>query len=202
MSASQDKPLSIFIDGREVKVAPGTNLIDAAASVGIEIPHYCYHPKLSVAGNCRMCLVEMGLPLRDRSTGQAVLDESGQPKVGWMPRPAIACATNVTEGLHVRTDSQLVKECREGVMEFLLINHPLDCPICDQAGECRLQEFATEYGRGFSRFVENKNVKPKRTRLGPRVMLDDERCILCSRCIRFCQEVAKDDVLEIGRAHV
>jgi NADH dehydrogenase/NADH:ubiquinone oxidoreductase subunit G len=89
----------------------------------------------------------------------------------------------------------MVKECREGVMEFLLINHPLDCPICDQAGECKLQEQSTGYGRGYSRFIEQKNVKPKRTLLGPRVMLDDERCILCSRCIRFSKEIAKDDVL-------
>ena len=97
--------------------------------------------------------------------------------------------------MHVKTESETVLGCREGVMEFLLVNHPLDCSICDQAGECRLQEFATDYGRGYSRFVERKNVKPKRTRLGPRVTLDDERCILCSRCIRFCQEVPKDDVL-------
>jgi NADH-quinone oxidoreductase subunit G len=97
--------------------------------------------------------------------------------------------------MHIRTNTPLVKDCREGVMEFLLVNHPLDCPICDQAGECSLQEFATGYGRGYSRFVEQKNVKPKRTQLGPRVTLDDERCILCSRCIRFCKEVPKDDVL-------
>jgi len=97
--------------------------------------------------------------------------------------------------LHVRTNTPLVKDCREGVMEFLLINHPLDCPICDQAGECKLQEQSTGYGRGYSRFIEQKNVKPKRTQLGPRVTLDDERCILCSRCIRFCKEIVKDDVL-------
>jgi NADH-quinone oxidoreductase subunit G len=112
-----------------------------------------------------------------------------------MPRPAIACATQAAPNMHIKTDSQMVKDCRNGVMEFLLVNHPLDCPICDQAGECRLQEFATDYGRGYSRFIEEKNVKPKRTRLGPRVTLDDERCILCSRCIRFMQEVPEDDVL-------
>ncbi|HWA85932.1 MAG TPA: molybdopterin-dependent oxidoreductase, partial [Opitutus sp.] len=107
----------------------------------------------------------------------------------------IGCGTNASPGLHIRTTSPLVKDCREGVMEFLLINHPLDCPICDQAGECKLQEQATGSGRGYSRYIEPKNVKPKRTQLGPRVTLDDERCILCSRCIRFCKEVAKDDVL-------
>ena len=142
-----------------------------------------------------MCLVEMGTPMRDRATGDPILEEDGSPKIGWVPKPVIGCATNVSSGMHLRTESDLVSECREGIMEFLLVNHPLDCPICDQAGECRLQEFATDYGRGYSRYIERKNVKPKRTRLGPRVTLDDERCILCSRCIRFSQEVAKDDVL-------
>ncbi len=188
--------VTVNIDGRDLAVPKGTNVIEAARRLGIEIPHYCYHPKLSIVGNCRMCLIEMGLPAVDPATKQPLVDAAtGRPKVNWMPRPQIGCATNAVAGLHVRTNSPLVKECREGVTEFLLINHPLDCPICDQAGECKLQEFSTEYGRGYSRFVENKNVKPKRTQLGPRVMLDDERCILCSRCIRFCKEVAKDDVL-------
>src|SRR5213075_212263 len=110
-------------------------------------------------------------------------------------RPQIGCATNASPGLHIRTNTPQIKDCREGVMEFLLINHPLDCPICDQAGECKLQEQAMGYGRGYSRFIEQKNVKPKRTQLGPRVTLDDERCILCSRCIRFCKEIVSDDVL-------
>jgi NADH-quinone oxidoreductase subunit G len=192
---SEQDLIKVHIDDKEVLVPKGTNIIEAAARLGIEIPHYCYHPKLSVVGNCRMCLVEMGMPMKDRATGEPVLDEKGQPKIGWMPRPAIACATTATPGLQIRTNTPLVQDCRNGVMEFLLINHPLDCPICDQAGECRLQEFAIDYGRGYSRFIEQKVVKPKRTVLGPRVILDDERCILCSRCIRFCQEVAKDDVL-------
>lgn len=191
----KDNLISVFVDGQEVRVEPGTNMVEAAARVGREVPHYCYHPKLSVVGNCRMCLVEMGLPGRDRTTGQPMLDADGKPVIQWMPKPAIACATTASPGLHIRTDSPAVKECREGVMEFLLVNHPLDCPICDQAGECRLQEFATDYGRGFSRFIEQKNVKPKRTRIGPRVMLDDERCILCSRCIRFCDEIIGESIL-------
>jgi NADH-quinone oxidoreductase subunit G len=132
----------------------------------------------------------------DPATKTPILDPAtGRPKINWSPRPTIACATNASPGLHIRTTTPLVKDCREGVMEFLLVNHPLDCPICDQAGECKLQEQATGYGRGYSRYIEPKNVKPKHTQLGPRVTLDDERCILCSRCIRFCQEVAKDDVL-------
>jgi NADH-quinone oxidoreductase subunit G len=143
-----------------------------------------------------MCLIEMGLPAVDPATKAPVMDPAtGKQKVNWIPRPQIGCATNATAGLHVRTQTAQVKDCREGVMEFLLINHPLDCPICDQAGECKLQEQSTGYGRGYSRFIEQKNVKPKRTQLGPRVMLDDERCILCSRCVRFSTEIAKDDVL-------
>ena len=195
ISTKKTKTVTIVLDGEEVEVPAGINLVDAAALFKKEIPHYCYHPQLSVAGNCRMCLIEMGTPMRDRGTGEAILNEDGSPKIGWIPKPVIGCATTVSPGMHVKTISEKVTDCREGIMEFLLVNHPLDCPICDQAGECRLQEFATDYGRGYSRYVERKNVKPKRTRLGPRVTLDDERCILCSRCIRFSQEVAKDDVL-------
>ncbi|MGC6424783.1 MAG: 2Fe-2S iron-sulfur cluster-binding protein [Lentimonas sp.] len=189
--------VTINIDGQDVDVPKGTNIIEAVKMVGKgkEVPHYCYHPKLSIAGNCRMCMVEMGMPMRDRATGEAILDENGVQKIGWMPKPTIGCATNAAPGMHIRTASEMVKESRNGVTEFLLINHPLDCPICDQAGECRLQEFSAEHGRGYSRFIEDKNVKPKRTKLGPRVTLDDERCILCSRCIRFSKEIADDDVL-------
>lgn len=190
-----DGLISVFVDDKEVRCKPGTNLVDLVASVGEEIPHYCYHPKLSVSGNCRMCLIELGMPGRDRNTGEPMLNEDGTPKIMFFPNPAIACGTKAGPGMHIRTKSEMVKKCREGVMEFLLINHPLDCPICDQAGECKLQEFSTDYGKGYSRFVEQKVVKPKRTVLGPRVMLDDERCVLCSRCIRFSKEVANDDVL-------
>jgi NADH-quinone oxidoreductase subunit G len=191
-----DKPIiSIFIDGNEVKVPAGTNIIEAAKAAGVEIPHYCYHRNLSVAGNCRMCLIEMGMEMKDRATGQVVLDESGKPKIQWLPRAQIACATNAAPGQHFKTNSPLVKDSRNAVLEFLLLNHPLDCPICDQAGECKLQEYAADYGRGVSRFTEEKNHKPKQTRLGPRVTLDDERCILCGRCVRFSREVARDDCL-------
>jgi NADH-quinone oxidoreductase subunit G len=188
--------ITVHVDGREIAVPKGTNMIEAARMAGVDVPHYCYHPKLSVAGNCRMCLVETGQAAVDPATKAPIMDPvTGKQRINWAPRPAIACATNACPGLHVRTTSPLVKECREGVMEFLLINHPLDCPICDQAGECKLQEQATGYGRGYSRYIEPKNVKPKHTALGPRVTLDDERCILCSRCIRFCREVVRDDVL-------
>jgi NADH-quinone oxidoreductase subunit G len=188
--------VTVNIDGKDVAVPKGTNVIEAALRLGIDVPHYCYHSKLTIAGNCRMCLVEMGTPAVDPATKAPVLDPAtGRQKINWVPRPTIACATNASAGLHIRTTTPMVKDCQAGVMEFLLINHPLDCPICDQAGECKLQEQSTGYGRGYSRYIEKKNVKPKRTTLGPRVTLDDERCILCSRCVRFCKEIAKDDVL-------
>jgi NADH-quinone oxidoreductase subunit G len=158
------------------------------------VPRYCYHKELSSPGNCRMCLIEMGFP-RLGPDRKPELGADGKPIINWMSRPQICCAQDVAEGIAVRTDSPLVKECQRGVMEFLLINHPLDCPICDQAGECRLQEFSVDYGTSQSRFLENKVKKPKAVQVGPRVTLDDERCILCSRCIRFCQEIANDDVL-------
>ncbi|WP_414663572.1 molybdopterin-dependent oxidoreductase [Horticoccus sp. 23ND18S-11] len=188
--------ITVNVDGKEIAVPKGTNAIEAARLVGVDVPYYCYHPKLSVVGNCRMCLIEMGMPAVDPATKAPIMDPAtGKQKINWIPRPQIGCATNASPGLHIRTNTPQIKDCREGVMEFLLINHPLDCPICDQAGECKLQEQSTGYGRGYSRYIEQKNVKPKRTQLGPRVMLDDERCILCSRCIRFCKEIVKDDVL-------
>jgi NADH-quinone oxidoreductase subunit G len=193
MSASAEL-LNVQIDGVWHQFPKGTRVIEACAKAGKFVPHYCYHPKLSSPGNCRMCLIEMGMPKlgpdRKPETG-----EDGKPVINWIPRPQISCAQDIAEGMGVRTDSPLVRECRNGVMEFLLINHPLDCPICDQAGECQLQEFSVQYGTGGSRFLEEKVKKPKRVELGPRVTLDDERCILCSRCIRFMKEVAKDDVL-------
>ncbi len=171
-------------------------MIEALRQAAVDVPHYCYHPKLSSPGNCRMCLVETGMPARP-APGQTEVekDEHGFAKILWSPRAAIACANTISEGIGIRTESKLVQECRKGVMEFLLINHPLDCPICDQAGECGLQEFSVEHGRGESRFQENKVKKPKNRQIGPRIVLDDERCIMCSRCIRFTSEIADDPVL-------
>jgi NADH-quinone oxidoreductase subunit G len=185
---------NVQIDGVWHQFAKGTRVIEACAQVGAYVPRYCYHKKLSSPGNCRMCLIEMGMP-RMGPDRKPELGADGKPVINWMPRPQISCAQDVAEGMGVRTNSQLAQECRKGVMEFLLINHPLDCPICDQAGECELQEFSVEYGAADSRFLENKVKKPKNVELGPRVTLDDERCILCSRCIRFCNEIANDDVL-------
>ena len=163
----------ITIDGKQYDVDPKQTIIEAARDQGIHVPHFCWHPKLSVAGNCRICLVE----------------------VEKFPKLAIACATPVAEGMVVRTTSEKVINAREAVMEFLLINHPLDCPICDEAGECKLQDYAYKYSVGVSRFEFEKVRKPKRVELGPNVMLDTERCIMCSRCIRFCDEVAKEPQL-------
>jgi len=159
----------LTIDGQEVEAQPGATVLQTVLSQGRVVPHYCYHPGLSIAGNCRMCLVE----------------------VEKAPKLVIGCATVVTEGMVVRTESEPVKKARAAMMEFFLLNHPLDCPICDQAGECKLQDYAVEHGRGYSRSVEPRPAFNKAVDIGPHVMLDQERCIQCSRCIRFCDEVTR-----------
>jgi NADH-quinone oxidoreductase subunit G len=186
--------INVQIDGAWRQFPKGTKLIEACMQSGSFVPHYCYHPALSAPGNCRMCLLEVGGPKMDANR-QPLLGPDGRPEIAWSPKPQISCALEVTEGMAARTNSPLVEDCRKGVMEFLLINHPLDCPICDKAGECRLQEFAVEFGHGGSNFLEEKVKKPKRQDIGKHIVLDDERCILCSRCVRFMQEVAHDDVL-------
>jgi len=191
-SASVPKTMPDPITGRPIP----TTMIQACAIAKVDVPHYCYHPKLPVAGNCRMCLVEFGTPAigPDR---KPVMNPDGAPKIIKSPRPAIACATPIAPGMEIYTATPAVKQMREGVLEFLLINHPLDCPICDQAGECKLQEYSVEYGQAQSRFVETKVHKPKTVDLGPRIVLDAERCILCTRCIRFTRDLAGDDALGI-----
>jgi NADH-quinone oxidoreductase subunit G len=193
--AAANGRVNVQIDGVWHQFPKGTRMIEACRKVGTIVPHYCYHPKLTAPGNCRMCLVQMGMPPRSAPGQEPQRDENGYEPIGWMPRPVIACANTVSENMGIRSSGELVEKCREGVMEFLLINHPLDCPICDQAGECRLQEHSVEHGRGVSRFVDMKVKKPKNVDIGPRIRLDDERCIMCSRCIRFMDEVAGDPVL-------
>jgi NADH-quinone oxidoreductase subunit G len=193
--AAEKGMVNVQIDGVWHQFPKGTRMIEACRSVKKDVPYYCYHPKLTVPGNCRMCLVQMGMPARPAPGQELSYDENGYQPIGWMPRPAISCANTVAENMGIRTSGELVEKCREGVMEFLLINHPLDCPICDQAGECRLQEQSVGFGRGVSRFVDMKVKKPKNVDIGPRIRLDDERCIMCSRCIRFMDEVAGDPVL-------
>jgi NADH-quinone oxidoreductase subunit G len=190
-----DTPLvNVQVDGVWMQFPKGLNAVEVARRVGKFIPHYCYHPKLSIAGNCRMCLIEVGSPKMDADR-KMVMAADNHPEVAWMQRPQIGCATQVSDGMGIRTESPLIDECRKGVMEFLLINHPLDCPICDQAGECKLQEYSVQYGNEGSRFIEEKVKKPKRVDIGERIVLDDERCIMCSRCIRFSKEMVHDDVL-------
>ena len=196
--------IKVKVDGRELEVpkltpdwqgkpAP-TTMLQACEIARQEVPHYCYHPKLPIAGNCRMCLVEFGTQALGPDR-KPVFNPDGTPKITKSPRPAIACATPVSPGMEIYTQTPGVKQMREGVLEFLLINHPLDCPICDEAGECKLQEYSVDYGQSASRFVEAKVHKPKVVDLGPRIVLDAERCILCSRCIRFTRDIAGDDAL-------
>jgi NADH-quinone oxidoreductase subunit G len=175
MSAPPRK-VTVTIDGRTVEVEEGLPLIEAAARVGVDIPRFCYHPHLSVAGNCRMCAVEV-------------------EKARGLP---ISCATPCTEGLVARTDTEAVKKHRAAVMEFLLVNHPIDCPICDQAGECWLQIYYMEHDRRDSRLGVEKVHYDKRIPVGPRVVLDQERCVECTRCIRFCDEVTKTGELRMA----
>lgn len=184
----------LYIDGQRIEAKNGQTIIEAAYANGLEIPHFCWHPELSVAGNCRMCLVEVGMPKRSPD-GSFEVDGDGNPVISYIPKLQIACATPVSEGMRVNTKNEKVITAQEAVMEFLLINHPLDCPICDEAGECKLQEYAFKHSKKESRFDEEKNHKDKRQQWGPNVMFDAERCISCSRCIRYAQEVAHQDVL-------
>src|SRR5829696_945517 len=188
--------LNVQVDGVWMQFPKGTRVIEACSQASKFIPRYCYHPKLSAPGNCRMCLIELGMPKMGPDR-KPVIGADGKPEIAWIPRPQISCAQDVSEGMAVRTDSPMAVESRKGVMEFLLINHPLDCPICDQPGECLLRELSVDYGNAGSRVLERKVKKPKAVALGPRVTLDGERCILCTRCIRFMKEVANDDVLGI-----
>jgi NADH-quinone oxidoreductase subunit G len=160
---------TLTIDGRQVGSPDGSTVIQAAETLGIFVPRYCYHPGLSIAGNCRICLVE----------------------VEKAPKLQIACNTPVAEGMVVHTDSAKALDGRRAVLEFLLANHPLDCPVCDQSGECELQNFYMNFGLYDPRFREQKVKKKKAVALGPHVMLDQERCILCSRCVRFTDEISR-----------
>jgi NADH-quinone oxidoreductase subunit G len=157
----------LTVNGKEITVPDGTNLIEAAREAGVEVPHYCYHPSLSIAGQCRLCMVD----------------------IDKVPRPQIACNTQVAEGMVVQTETERVKDTRRAMLEFHLINHPLDCPVCDQAGECFLQIYYMKHGLYDPRMTDEKVHKPKAVPLGPHVILDAERCILCSRCVRFCDEI-------------
>ena len=176
----------ILVDGKEIAVKQGETVLQACMREGIEIPYFCYHPSLSIVGQCRMCLV----------------------KVEGAPKLLTACTTTVSElppekkvdtkyDMKVFVDCDEVREAQKGIMEFLLANHPLDCPVCDQAGECRLQEYSYDYGAPRSEFVFEKLHAPKRVVLGPHIIYDAERCIKCTRCVRFCQEITKTSELSL-----
>src|SRR5205085_2077735 len=168
--------MKVFVDGAEVEADPRDNLIEAARRIGVAIPYFCYHPRLSIAGQCRMCLVETS-------------DAPGRLVPG--------CQVRVKEGLKVTTTSPAVKENQRGCMEFHLVNHPVDCAICDQSGECKLQDYYMDYDHQPSRIRTYKPNKPKREVFGPMVVYDAERCIMCTRCVRFMDEIAREPQLAV-----
>lgn len=190
------KQVTLTIDDRTVTVPEGTLIVDAAKKVGINIPVFCYHPKMEPVGMCRMCLVEIGRPIFDRQTREPVLDEDGNQKVQFGPKLETACTVPVSEGMVVVGMSEHVKKARKDILEFILTSHPLDCPICDKGGECSLQNLTVAYGASESRFLlEEKQRAEKHYPLGYLIFLDRERCIQCARCIRFQDEIAGDPVL-------
>ena len=183
---------TVTIDGKAIEFEGQHKLLQFALDNNIEIPYFCYHPAMSIPTNCRMCLVEVGYQARDRQTGEYQFDEDGNPVIQWGRKPATACNTPLADKMFVKTHrtSETISKDQKGVLEYMLINHPLDCPICDQAGECPLQIWTYKYGPEGSRFENEKRHKKKRVDLGPRVVLDEERCINCTRCTRFTEEIS------------
>ena len=198
------KQVTLTIDGQTVSVPEGTLIVDAAKKIGIDIPVFCYHPKMEPVGMCRMCLVDVGRPVIDRETRQPVLEEDGSPKIQFGWKLETACTVPVSEGMVVDGMSKKVEQARTDIVELLLTSHPLDCPVCDKGGECPLQNLTMAHGPGESRFLFNeKQIAAKNLPLGDLIFLDRERCIQCARCIRFQEEIAGDAVLEFynrGRA--
>ncbi|MCS7224319.1 MAG: NADH-quinone oxidoreductase subunit NuoG [Armatimonadetes bacterium] len=189
------KQVTVTIDGKTLQVPEGTLIIEAVKMAGLDIPHFCYHPRMAPVGVCRQCLVEVGTPRR-APDGSLVKDESGQVLIQWMPKPQTSCTMLVSDGMHVRVNSEVANAARRAITEFLLINHPLDCPVCDRGGECPLQNVAFVQGRPYSRFLEQKRFFAKPVALSQHILLDRERCIMCKRCIRFCDELAGEKQLE------
>jgi len=188
--------VTLTIDDQQVTADSGLKIVDAAKSAGIDISVFCYHPKLEPVGSCRLCLVEIGRPQRDRATGVLLLEEDGSPKIYFSGNLETACTVPVAEGLVVNTASEKVIQARENILEFILTSHPLDCPVCDKGGECSLQELTFSYGISESRFpIDQKIQLGKHMPLGDLILLDQERCIQCGRCIRFQREIAGDPVL-------
>ena len=191
-----DDLVTLTIDGVEISVPSGTLIVDAAKRIDIDIPVFCYHPKMEPVGMCRMCLVEVGTPVRDRETGEIVLEEDGSPKINFSRGLQTGCTVPVSEGMVVRTETAVVDDARDDIIEFLLTSHPLDCPICDKGGECPLQNLTMRHGPGTSRMdFSNKLKLAKHVPLGELIFLDRERCIQCARCTRFQAELVDDPVI-------
>lgn len=188
------------LDNREIEFSPGDTIIQAAHRAGVDIPHYCWHPGLSVAANCRMCLVEVGPPPGRAPMMLDVLRydaKKGDYTVDKKPKLQPSCQMPVTEGMEVKSQTSVhVTEARAAVQEMLLLNHPVDCPICDQAGECRLQDYWLEHSGKKKRMKDEIIHMPKAVDFGPTIVYDAERCIVCTRCVRFCEEVVGDPVLD------
>ncbi|PWH17965.1 MAG: NADH dehydrogenase (quinone) subunit G, partial [Anaerolineae bacterium] len=190
------KMVNLKINGKPVSVPEGTLIVNAAKMAGIDIPVFCYHPKMEPVGMCRQCLVEIGRPVIDRATGQPVLDENGQPKLQFGPKLETSCTTPVSEGMFVITDSEKARNGQKEILELLLTSHPLDCPVCDKGGECPLQNLTMKFGPKESRFIyDEKHHAEKHFPLGDLIFLDRERCIQCARCIRFQDDIAGEPVL-------
>lgn len=192
--------IDLTIDGVKISVPEGTLIVDAARRVDINIPVFCYHPKMEPAGMCRLCLVEIGRPVIDRATNQVQLDADGNPVIRFGPKLETACTTPVSQGMVVNTESKQVATARKDIIEFLLTSHPLDCPVCDKGGECPLQNLTMKYGSDHSNFLlADKQHLAKHFPLGDFIMLDRERCIQCGRCVRFQREIADDPVIGFYR---
>ena len=190
------KMVNLTIDGKPVTVPEGTLVVNAAKRVGIDVPVFCYHPKMEPVGMCRICLVEIGRPVIDRATGQVALEADGTPKIQFGPKLETACTTPASEGMVVLGSTEKAKLGREDILEFLLTSHPLDCPICDKGGECPLQNLTMGFGPGQSRYLYDEKMRlAKHVPLGELIYLDRERCIQCGRCVRFQEQVADDPVI-------
>jgi NADH-quinone oxidoreductase subunit G len=190
------KLVTLTIDGIQVEAPDGTVVVDAAKRAGVDIPVFCYHPKMEPVGMCRMCLVEIGRPVIDRASGQPVLLEDGSPKIQFSGKLETACTTPVSQGMVVLGMTDKAKAGRKDILEFLLTSHPLDCPICDKGGECPLQNLTMGWGPGESRYLyDDKKHLTKHIPLGDLIFLDRERCIQCARCVRFQDKIAGDPVI-------
>ena len=189
----------VTIDGQAHDFEPGDTVLQHCLDAGTEIPHFCYHPALSAPANCRQCLVKAGTPMTDRKTREPVLNDDGTPKINYFPKLMPSCVLDMTDGMVIHTQNSEVEVANAQAenLELMLVNHPLDCPICDQAGHCPLQIQAYKYGPEGSRFEFDKVHKPKRVQLGPNVILDAERCINCTRCTRFTEEITETHQLTI-----